>query len=72
MKIFIMGTGHIGSWLVEELCHDHQVAIYDTDPRKMKYFFNIFLSFNNNFIELFYCMNILKLLIISGLLIVNL
>ena len=41
MKIFIMGTGHIGSWLVEELCHDHEVAVFDIDPRKMKYFFNI-------------------------------
>jgi len=41
VKIFIMGTGHIGSWLVEELCHDHEVAVFDTDPRKMKYFFNI-------------------------------
>jgi prephenate dehydrogenase len=41
MKIFIMGTGHIGSWLVEELCHDHEVAIFDTDPRKMKFFFNV-------------------------------
>ena len=41
MKILIIGTGHIGSWLCEELCHDHDVAVYDRDPRKMKYFINV-------------------------------
>ncbi len=41
MKILIIGTGHIGSWLCEELCHDHDVAIFDMDPKKMKYFFNV-------------------------------
>ena len=40
MKVLIIGTGHIGSWLCEELCHDHEVAIFDRDPKKMKYFFN--------------------------------
>ena len=41
MKILVAGTGHIGSWMVEELCHDHEVAIYDSDVKKMKYFFNV-------------------------------
>jgi len=41
MKIFIIGAGHMGSWLTEELCHDHDVAVFDTDPRKMKYFINV-------------------------------
>lgn len=36
-----MGTGHIGAWLTEELCHDHEVAVYDRDPRKLKYFFKV-------------------------------
>ena len=31
----------MGSWLTEELCHDHDVAVFDTDPRKMKYFINV-------------------------------
>lgn len=46
MKIFIIGAGHMGSWLTEELCHDHEVAVFDKDPRKLKYFINVqrFLS----------------------------
>jgi prephenate dehydrogenase len=30
----------MGAWLVEELCLDHEVAVYDPDKRKLKYFFN--------------------------------
>jgi prephenate dehydrogenase len=41
MKIFIIGAGHMGSWLTEELCHDNEVAVFDTDPRKLKYFINV-------------------------------
>lgn len=46
MKIFILGAGRMGSWLTEELCHDHDVAVFDTDPKKLKYFINVkrFLS----------------------------
>ncbi|MBO8130057.1 MAG: prephenate dehydrogenase [Candidatus Marinimicrobia bacterium] len=40
MKIFIMGIGRMGAWLVEEFCHDYDVAAYDVDIRKMKYLFN--------------------------------
>lgn len=41
MRICIMGAGHMGAWLVEEFCLDHDVAVYDTDRRKLKYFFNV-------------------------------
>jgi prephenate dehydrogenase len=41
MKIFVMGTGRMGAWLVEEFCLDHQVAVYDRDKRKLKYFFEV-------------------------------
>ena len=40
MRIFILGAGHRGAWLVEELCLDHEVAVYDMDRRKLKFFFN--------------------------------
>jgi prephenate dehydrogenase len=40
MKILIVGAGNMGSWLVEALCLDHEVGIYDTDKRKLKFFFN--------------------------------
>ena len=36
-----MGAGHMGAWLVEEFCLDHEVAVFDTDRRKLKYFFNV-------------------------------
>ena len=41
MRICIMGAGHMGAWLVEEFCLDHDVAVYDTDRRRLKYFFNV-------------------------------
>lgn len=41
MKIFIMGTGHMGAWLVEELCLDNEVAVYDTDRQKLKHFIDV-------------------------------
>lgn len=41
MKILILGAGHMGAWLVEELCLDHDVAVYDLDRRKLKYFFHV-------------------------------
>ena len=41
MKIFILGAGRMGTWLVEEFCHDHDVAVYDNDRKKLKYFFNV-------------------------------
>ncbi len=39
-KILILGAGRMGSWLVESLCLDYEVAVYDTDKSKMKYLFN--------------------------------
>lgn len=41
MKIFIIGAGKMGSWLTEELCFDHDVAVFDIDPRHLKHFINI-------------------------------
>ena len=39
MRIFVMGAGRMGSWLVEALSLDHEVAVYDQDFRKLQYFF---------------------------------
>ncbi len=41
MKICVLGAGHMGAWLVEEFCHDHEVSVFDIDAKKMKYFFNV-------------------------------
>lgn len=39
-KILILGAGRMGSWLVESLCLDYEVAVFDKDKKKMKYLFN--------------------------------
>ena len=41
MKIFILGTGRMGAWLTEEFCLDHEVAIFDYDRTKMKFFIEV-------------------------------
>lgn len=38
-KILILGAGKMGSWLAESLCLDYDVAIYDKELTKLKYFF---------------------------------
>jgi prephenate dehydrogenase len=46
-KIVVLGAGKMGSWLVESLCLDYDVGVYDLEKSRMKYFFNShrFLSF---------------------------
>jgi prephenate dehydrogenase len=39
-KIAIIGAGKMGSWLVESLCLDYEVGVYDCEKQKLKYFFN--------------------------------
>jgi prephenate dehydrogenase len=48
MKVAIIGAGKMGSWLVESLCLDYNVGVFDIDRQKLKYFFNShkFLSYN--------------------------
>lgn len=40
MRIAIIGAGNMGSWMVESLCLDYEVGVYDVDRSKLKYFFN--------------------------------
>lgn len=48
MKIVILGAGNMGAWLVESLCLDYEVGVYDNDKTKLKYLFNShrLLSYN--------------------------
>ena len=41
MKILIMGTGRMGTWLAEEFCLDHDVAVMDTHREKLKHFIEV-------------------------------
>lgn len=40
MRIAIIGAGNMGSWMVESLCLDYEVGVFDVDRSKLKYFFN--------------------------------
>ena len=40
MKILVIGAGNMGAWFVESLCLEHDVAVYDTNRQKLRYFFN--------------------------------
>lgn len=39
-KILVLGAGRMGAWMVESLCLDHEVGVYDIDKNKLKYLFN--------------------------------
>jgi prephenate dehydrogenase len=39
-KILIIGAGNMGAWLAEALCLDYEVAIFDTDKKRMRFLFN--------------------------------
>lgn len=47
-KIVVLGAGKMGSWLVESLCLDYEVGVFDLEKSRLKYFFNShrFLSFD--------------------------
>lgn len=40
MKILIIGAGKMGSFFCDLLSFSHDVAIYDTDPRRLRFTFN--------------------------------
>jgi len=40
MKILVVGAGKMGTWLIESLCLEHEVAAFDTDLNRLKYLFN--------------------------------
>ncbi len=40
MKILVIGAGKMGSWLIESLCLDYEVAAFDLDLTRLKYLFN--------------------------------
>ena len=40
MRILILGAGKMGSFFVDLLSFDHDVAVLDTDPQKLRFTFN--------------------------------
>ncbi|MDD2284313.1 MAG: prephenate dehydrogenase/arogenate dehydrogenase family protein [Paludibacter sp.] len=40
MKILILGAGKMGTFLTDVLCFQHEVALFDTDPSRLRFVFN--------------------------------
>lgn len=40
MKILIIGAGKMGSFFADLLSFDHEVAVYDVDPRRLRFMYN--------------------------------
>ncbi len=40
MRILVLGAGKMGTFFTDVLCMDHEVAIFDTDPLKLRFVFN--------------------------------
>ena len=40
MKILILGAGKMGSFFTDLLSFEHEVAVYDIDPMKMRFLYN--------------------------------
>jgi len=42
MKILILGAGKMGTFLTDVLCIQHEVALFDKDPKRLRFVFNTF------------------------------
>lgn len=40
MKILILGAGRMGVFLTDVLCIEHEVALFDIDPKRLRFVFN--------------------------------
>ena len=40
MKILILGAGKMGSFFIDLLSFDHEVAVYDIDPQRLRFTYN--------------------------------
>ena len=40
MKILILGAGKMGAFFVDLLSFEHETAVYDTDPKRLRFMYN--------------------------------
>ena len=40
MKILVLGAGKMGSFFIDLLSFDHDIAVYEKDPRRMRFTYN--------------------------------
>lgn len=41
MKILILGAGKMGSFFCDLLCFDHEVAVYEVNPLRLRFLYNV-------------------------------
>ena len=42
MKILILGAGKMGTFLTDVLCMQHEVALFDVNPKNLRFVFNTY------------------------------
>ena len=40
MKILVMGAGKMGSFFIDLLSFEHEVAVFERDPKRMRFTYN--------------------------------
>ena len=40
MKILILGAGKMGSFFIDLLSFEHEVAVYERDPKRLRFTYN--------------------------------
>ena len=42
MKILVMGAGKMGSFFIDLLSFDHEIAVYEKDPKRLRFTYNCY------------------------------
>ena len=54
MRIWIMGAGKMGSFFTDVLSFEHEVAVYDVDPKRLRFMYNCYRFTNMEEVENFH------------------
>ena len=54
MRILIMGAGKMGSFFTDVLSFEHEVAVYDVDPKRLRFMYNCYHFTNMDEVENFH------------------
>ncbi len=54
MRILIMGAGKMGSFFTDVLSFEHEVAVYDVDPKHLRFMYNCYRFTNMEEVENFH------------------
>ena len=54
MRILILGAGKMGSFFTDVLSFEHEVAVYDVDPKRLRFMYNCYRFTNMEEVENFH------------------